>query len=429
MRVRTSGNRGWIGALLLALALAGAAHADRSKAPATQHAKGKMGGTGDLAQPREAAGGPEGEEPAVPSNFDSASGIMVSHESGPPGAIPQSAAPDVVGAFRFLCMAGQLRFDDPILYPGKPGQSHLHQFFGNTAADANSTYASLRRSGDSTCMNRLNRSAYWMPAMLNGRGQVIRPDFVSIYYKRRPNTDPECNRVRAACVALPRGLRFVFGFDMVHPDAPATGSHYYNCQGPGATEGHYETLVEVAKVCPSGAQLGAIINAPSCWDGKRLDSPDHREHVAYPQWTGGKEHCPFTHPVVIPTFTMGSWYTVDATLDRSGTWDGARPTWHLSSDEMPGANGAMRVPGTTFHADWFGAWDDATLRQWTENCLDKLLNCHGGDLGNGKQLRQVTPFAWLAKPHAVPVPDRPVAAPGADPHAGMAGMAHATTLR
>jgi hypothetical protein len=78
----------------------------------------------------------------------------------------------VVGAFRFICNPAHLAKDDPIGYPGQPGKSHLHQFFGNTAANANSTYESLRTTGQSTCNSPLNRSAYWMPAMMNGKGQA-----------------------------------------------------------------------------------------------------------------------------------------------------------------------------------------------------------------------------------------------------------------
>ena len=43
----------------------------------------------------------------------------------------------------------------------------------------------------------------------------------------------------------------------------------------------------------------------SCWDGKNLDSPNHKDHVAYPSTgpatflsLGGT--CPSTHPVRIP---------------------------------------------------------------------------------------------------------------------------------
>ena len=93
---------------------------------------------------------------AIASEFD----IYSELTSAP---IPASAAPDVVGAFRFVCTAGQLLKDDPIVYPGQPGKSHLHQFYGNTGANASSTYSSLRKSGQSTCMSPLNRSAYWMP--------------------------------------------------------------------------------------------------------------------------------------------------------------------------------------------------------------------------------------------------------------------------
>ncbi|MBK9587481.1 MAG: DUF1996 domain-containing protein [Sphingomonadales bacterium] len=200
----------------------------------------------------------------IPSNFDIKSELVPTWGSG---AVPPSAAPDVVGAFRFICSAGQISFDDPIVYPGQPGKSHLHQFFGNTSADASSTYVSLRSSGDSTCTSRLNRSAYWMPAMMNGRGQVVRPDYVSIYYKRRPANDPECKRQGTACVGIPRGLRFIFGFDMLNHKSRRTGGGYFNCDGPTGIQSHYPSIVDAAKNCPIGNKLGAVISAPECWNG------------------------------------------------------------------------------------------------------------------------------------------------------------------
>jgi hypothetical protein len=321
------------------------------------------------------------------------------------GAVAPSGAPDVVGAFRFICNPAHLAKDDPIVYPGQPGKSHLHQFFGNTAVDANSTYESLRTKGESTCNGPLNRSAYWMPAMMNGKGQVVRPDYVSIYYKRRPITDPKCDpardpRAEGICVDVPRGLRFVFGFNMANPSATPTGAAWFNCDGPTGTQGRYSTIVEAAKNCPTGNKLGAIISAPDCWDGKNLDSPDHRSHVAYSGYGDwGYQKCPATHPYVIPGFTMGAWYTTDEDLDRSGTFSPSRPTWHLSSDVMPGM--PMMTPGSTFHADWFGAWDDQVLKTWHDNCINKLLSCSGGDLGNGKQLKMFSGFSWNANPRLV----------------------------
>ena len=342
------------------------------------------------------------EASLVPSNFDISSELTPAWGSG---IIPPSASPDPVGAFRFACNAGQLLRDDPIAFPGQPNASHLHQFFGNTGANASSTYSSLRQSGSSTCMSPLNRSAYWMPAMLDGKGSAVRPDFVTIYYKRRPISDPKCSltsgdpAAEGNCIPLPNGLRFIFGYNMLNPADTPTGSLWFNCDGATAAPGHYQSITAAMANCPakqnpdgSFNRLGAVIQAPSCWDGKNLDSPDHRSHVAYPNYSGGDGalRCPLTHSFVIPAFTMGVWYTVDQNLG----------TWHLSSDEMmPGV-----TPGTTFHADWFGAWDNGVEAMWLDNCINKKLNCSGGDLGNGKQMKMFSTFSWTANPRLVPLP-------------------------
>ena len=325
----------------------------------------------------------------IPSNFDTAPFLTPSWGSGD---IPKSMAPDNVGAFRFICNPGHLSWDDPIVYPGQPGKSHLHQFFGNTKTDANSTYASLRTTGESTCNNKLNRSGYWTPAMLNGKGGVVRPDYYAIYYKRYPADSPKCQEEGKECRPIPRGLRYVFGYDMSRPKEWASG--YFDCDGPGAKPAHYDDIPTAMANCPIGARMGAVISAPECWNGKDLDSPNHRDHMAYPSWdNNGVYRCPATHPYVIPAFTIGAWYAVDA--DKA--------TWRLSSDDMmPGL-----VSGTTLHADWFGAWDDTVLDMWTEGCINKQLNCSGGDLGNGKQLKMFDGFKWVAEPHVVPVPARP----------------------
>ena len=316
---------------------------------------------------------------AIASNFDVNTALVTT------GTIPGSGAPDVVGAFRFICGAGQLSYDDPILFPGQPGKSHLHQFYGSTTANAHSTYKSLREAGDSTCNwtgsgTAANRSAYWMPAMLDGKGNVVRPDYVAIYYKQRPQSDPVVSnsthpQYMGKAVQLPNGIKFIFGWDPTGVNQIRTGGAWFNCQGPTAKPGHYTTLSTALANCPAGNQLGAVINAPECWDGKNLDSPDHRSHVAYGSYgSWGYYKCPSTHPYVIPTFTMGAWYTV-ASGDNTALWE-------LSSDHMaPG-----QPKGHTFHADFFMAWDPTVHDMWWQNCINKLLNCSGGQLGNGKHL-------------------------------------------
>jgi hypothetical protein len=55
------------------------------------------------------------------------------------------------------------------------------------------------------------------------------------------------------------------------------------------------------KPCPGGIRASLIF--PSCWDGKNLDSPDHKSHMAYSgTGTGGLGYgaCPATHPIRVP---------------------------------------------------------------------------------------------------------------------------------
>ncbi len=79
--------------------------------------------------------------------------------------------------------------------------------------------------------------------------------------------------------------------------------------------------------CSAGDQLEIRLTAPTCWNGKDTDSPNHRDHVAYLQLDGisGQWRCPSTHQVKIPGFTLASFWTVDGDVKN----------WRLASDDMP----------------------------------------------------------------------------------------------
>ena len=172
------------------------------------------------------------QETTIPSEFAPSTTIFASYMPNP------NPPSENVGAFRFLCGPGQLSYDDPIVYPGQPGKAHLHQFYGNMSANAYSTFASLRAGGSSTCgspsANPANRSAYWMPALLDGKGNVIQPDTVDLYYKRTPKSAADCtNGVRMkACAGIPNGLRFIFGYDM-QAGRPGETSFGFYCEALG----------------------------------------------------------------------------------------------------------------------------------------------------------------------------------------------------
>jgi hypothetical protein len=179
---------------------------------------------------------------------------------------------------------------------------------------------------------------------------------------------------------------------------------------PTATSG---TLVGIANAgCAVGSHIEALIGAPECWDGQNLDSANHRSHVSYPSYgSWGYLKCDSGHPFVIPTFTLAAFYQVTPEVETAllalkagAPWDYTKML-HLSSDEMM----PTLVPGTTFHADWFGGWDNTVMSMWIDNCINKLLNCSGGDLGNGLQIKGAAQpsYGWSNPQPLVPVPAKP----------------------
>ena len=58
------------------------------------------------------------------------------------GSQPSSADVGDIG-WTSVCDYSHSLKDDPIVYPGQPGVSHLHDFYGNTTTNAYSTIASL----------------------------------------------------------------------------------------------------------------------------------------------------------------------------------------------------------------------------------------------------------------------------------------------
>src|SRR5215210_801771 len=58
----------------------------------------------------------------------------------PPPAAPDGMQPPgrEQGVFATLCRFSHQAPDDPIVFPGQAGKSHLHTFFGNTTTSAGS---------------------------------------------------------------------------------------------------------------------------------------------------------------------------------------------------------------------------------------------------------------------------------------------------
>lgn len=297
-----------------------------------------------------------GQVPKIASNFNINS-FLVSESR------PASSASEPTGNFRFICEFSHFAYDDPIVYPNNPGISHLHMFFGNTTTSASSTYESLRQNGDSTCQGGpINRSAYWVPAVYNSQTKLVIPDYITVYYKGTFGGVAGIQSIPS----LPQGLRMIAGYNMANPSGSSTFDWYCEIT---------QIKQKTTQNCPNNERLGAVLPFQQCWDGQNLDSADHRSHMAYLYYgADGMARCPSSHPVHLAEFTIGVWFPNDG--NTSG--------YYLSSDRM--SNDTQMPNGSSWHADWYGAWDDGIVDRWTTNCIRGLLSCSGGNLGDGQAL-------------------------------------------
>jgi hypothetical protein len=294
---------------------------------------------------------PHVDTSAIPSGDPGSGRVQIEATS------EQPVGSDGVGAFRNECTFSHMNFDDPIVFPGRPGVAHLHTFFGNSATDANSTTDSIRNSGNSTCRGGIaNRTGYWVPALLDEAGRPQKPRSLEVYYKSG------YNGIKPADIKpFPSGLRMVAGSAK---SSSAQRVAYWGCVNNYI--GHPGSIPN----CGAGDLLQMTVEFPQCWDGVHLDSPDHVSHVAYPQ--GGS--CPSTHPVAIPAITFNVWYPMPSSGSTAG--------WHLASDmydaSLPG--------GFSAHADWFDGWDPAVVKTFVERCINPALDCHSHLLGDGRAI-------------------------------------------
>jgi len=283
-----------------------------------------------------------------------------------------SEQPDVsgtgIGAFRTTCFLAATRFDDPIVFPGRANASHLHMFFGNAAINESSTPASLAASGNSTCRGGiLNRTGYWVPAMVDSRsGKVVPPAEATFYYKTGYNMDV------TTIQPFPNGLRFIAGSrDATGPQSMVE----WLCR-----DANGESVVNPAGTVPTNCKVGdkvrVQITFPQCWDGVNVDSPDHKSHMAYPIYRSGsqKSSCPPSHPVPLPEITEHfDWVVTNATSPAY---------WRLTSDMYP----TTTKGGLSAHADWMNGWDPETMRTIVTQCLNKGYDCGVGTIGNSTTL-------------------------------------------
>ncbi|MCY1140014.1 DUF1996 domain-containing protein [Actinoplanes sp. Pm04-4] len=249
----------------------------------------------------------------------------------PPGAVR-------VAEFLADCPYSHRLPDDPIIFPGLPGASHMHSFFGSEVTNAFSTTQDLLNA-NSNCNPSIDKSSYWIPTFYNGNTPV-EPTTGIFYYLGEGVRDD----LIAQTQPFPLGLRIVAG------NAKATGPNdntisRWSCLHAGEVGSSHDFVT-----CPPGTMLESYLDFPHCWDGVNLDSPDHKSHMAYPV----NNACPASHPVVVPKLRQVMRYPVN----------GNPANFRLAS-------GA----GYTMHGDFFNAWPVEELARRVNDCIRPIVKC------------------------------------------------------
>ena len=261
------------------------------------------------------------------------------------GLWPTPARADARGSFNVDCLYSHTLPDDPIVAPGVPGGSHLHDFFGNTTTNALSTNSSMR-AGSTTCGLVEDTAGYWNPtAYLNG--VQLTPIRVAAYY---------FGVASATVKKMPAGLQMLAG----NKDATSGAINpkvLWGCGRDGTPlRNHPFDCTPYI-----GTRVTAKVEFPSCWNGKNTRSTS----VSYP--SSGK--CPRTFQYRIPQVSYRvRWRIVDPCV-------GAVP---CTPDDAPDANIKLTLssgPYYTMHADFWNTWNQAKLDQLVTTCLNAHVAC------------------------------------------------------
>lgn len=256
-----------------------------------------------------------------------------------PAAVPGHVVR--VPEFNATCTYSHSKPDDPIVLPGLPGASHMHSFFGNKSTDAFSTTQSLLTNKPTSCTPAEDLSAYWIPSLYEGDKAVEAEGMIVYYGSRLP--DP------SATVPFPEGFRMIAGDAKAQTPTPAGSTGQYWCSGEGGEIGR--SADGNWPVCAPKAHLTHQLVFPDCWDGKNLDSPDHKSHVAFTY--DGK--CSGAYPVAIPNLSFVVSYPT------SGSSAGFRLASGMAS---------------SIHGDFFNAWDNAALGHRVKDCITQKAKCN-----------------------------------------------------
>jgi hypothetical protein len=199
-----------------------------------------------------------------------------------------------------------------VVTPGKAGPAHhLHDYLGNLSVEVGSTVRSLA-GGGTTCGNGDESTYYWPVLRTVGSGDGKHGGEVQV---ATSVTFTLLGNPRGPVVAMPRLLRGAVGDAYAVTNGGARAAPVWSCSGSPDRR----TLRYV--VCPRGQRVLRVFDFPSCWDGRRLDSDNHRRQLVFPAPGGG---CPISTFAVPRLRIVAAYAIAPGTRYRIDSFDAQR---------------------------------------------------------------------------------------------------------
>ncbi|WP_328550860.1 DUF1996 domain-containing protein [Streptomyces sp. NBC_00366] len=335
---------------------------------------------------------------------------------------PNSSAPDLnsfasKGTFTTSCgvnAGGLFNSDNVIVAPGVTnGAHHFHDYVGNQSNNAFASDDDLAKA-DTSCENPGDKSTYYWPVvrLQNGSqeqdadkpgggiegnaGEIVTPKQVTLTF---------IGNQRSQVTEMPRLLRIITGDAKAFVNGPGNANASWSCTGFEDRQ-----LKDKYPLCPQGSDVVRTFKFQSCWDGRNIDSANHRTHVAFEDAAG---NCSNGFKA-IPQLVQRIVYDVKA----PSLQDGGRTTPLFAVDSFPEQ---LHKP-VTDHGDFINVFDENLMKE-VVSCINGGRACGAGtneDPGSDDGATQQPTDKPTEKPTEKPT-DQPTAQPTEDPTTPPAG--------